>query len=82
MGGKQLGISDYELTTDKKQTQREVSLRDGGSGVKAGADRIDRAPLPQSEQEGRLPVSMGTHTPIALSFPRLSGSAAYSIVCS
>ena len=57
MDGKQLGISDYEFTTDKKQTKREVSIRDGGSGVKAGADRIDRAPLPQSEQEGRAALS-------------------------
>ena len=26
MGGKQLGFSDYELTTDKKQTTREKFL--------------------------------------------------------
>ena len=26
MGGKQLGFSDYELTTDKKQTKREKFL--------------------------------------------------------
>jgi IS5 family transposase len=28
MGGKQLGFSDYEITTAKKQTKREMVLSD------------------------------------------------------
>ena len=50
MGGKQLGFSDYELTTAKKQTKREKFLSEMETVVPlAGADRLDRALLSQSE---------------------------------
>jgi len=40
----------------------EFSLRDGGGGAMAGADRLNRIPLPQDQQE-RLyaPLSVGQH---------------------
>jgi hypothetical protein len=38
MGGKQLGFSDYKLTTAKKQTKREKFLSDGVGRAVAGTD--------------------------------------------
>jgi transposase, IS5 family len=55
MGGKQLGFSDYELTTAKKQTKREKFLSEMEAVVpwQALTDRSNRAPLPKDEQERR-----------------------------
>lgn len=41
MGGKQLGLSDYELTTAKKQTKREKLLAEV-EAVLASTAVIDR----------------------------------------
>jgi IS5 family transposase len=43
MGGKQLGFSDYELTTAKKQTKRKRLLAEMEAVVPslAGTDRSD-----------------------------------------
>ena len=52
-GGKQLGFSDYELTTAKKQTKREKFLAEIEAVVPlASINRLDRTALPQGEQEG------------------------------
>jgi len=50
MGGKQLGFSDYEFTTAKKQTKREKFLSEMEVVVpwQALIDLIE-PPLPQSE---------------------------------
>jgi IS5 family transposase len=52
MGGKQLGFSDYELTTAKKQTKREKFLAEMEAVVPCQAliDLIEPY-NPQSEQE-------------------------------
>jgi hypothetical protein len=41
MGGKQLGFSDYELTTAKKQNKREKFLTEMSGRALAGTDRAD-----------------------------------------
>jgi hypothetical protein len=40
MGGKQIGFSDYQLTTAKKQT-KQIDNRDGVCDALAGTDRCD-----------------------------------------
>ena len=53
MGGKQLGSSDYELTTNKKQTSGQRSPLRWGTGAMAVTERLDLALLHQGKQEGR-----------------------------
>ena len=54
MGGKQLGFSDYEQTTAKKQTKREKFLAEMEAVVPWDAlVAPDRAHLSQVRQEGR-----------------------------
>lgn len=59
MGCKQLGFSDYERTTAKKQqTKREKFLSEMEGVVPLeDADRLDRTSLPQNEHE-RRPASV------------------------
>jgi hypothetical protein len=58
MGCKQLGFSDYELTTAKKQTKSEKFLSEMEAVVPlADADRLDPTSLPQNEHE-RRPASV------------------------
>ena len=54
MGGKQLGFTDYELTTAKKRTMREKFLAEMEAVVpwQALIDLIEPQ-LPQDEQERR-----------------------------
>ena len=62
MGGKQLGFSDYELTTAKKQTKREKFLSEMEVVVpwQALIDLIE-PPLSQDQQERRpAPVPTGS----------------------
>ena len=44
MGGKQLGFSDYELTTAKKQTKREKFLAEMEAVVPQGQGRLKVCP--------------------------------------
>jgi IS5 family transposase len=48
MGGRQLGFSDYELTTAKKQTKREKFLAEMEAVVPwvGSVNRLDRTALP------------------------------------
>ena len=65
IGGKQLGFSDDELTTAKKQTKRETFLFEMEALVPWQALIALIEPLlPQSEQEGwSASLSIGHHAP-------------------
>jgi len=71
MGSKQLGFSDYEITTAKKQTKRERFLSEMEVVVpwQALIDLIE-PPLLQDQQEGRqASLSAGhhaAHPPVAV----------------
>ncbi len=65
MGGKQLGFSDYELTTAKKQTKRETFLSEMEVLVPRQALIALIEPLdPKARQEGRqASLSIGHQAP-------------------
>ncbi|MCP9779964.1 IS5 family transposase, partial [Cyanobium sp. To12R1] len=62
MGGKQLGFSDYELTTDKKQTKREKFLSEMEVVVpwQALIDLIEPHYPKASKKGGRPPYPLAT----------------------
>ena len=62
MGGKQLGFSDYELTTAKKQTKREKFLSDIELVVpwQALIAMIEPYYPKASKKGGRPPYSLAT----------------------
>ena len=62
MGGKQLGFSDYELTTAKKQTKREKFLSEMEAVVpwQALIDLIEPHYPKASKKGGRPPYPLAT----------------------